>query len=196
MNIPIPLDAVPVPAQGQITVLGTPLQGKQVGPQVPLQKEQPEHRIMVVLRAQRKSVKEIAKLMNYSEVAVRNALHQPWAKELFVQIIKQNGENELKVRFELEAYESVETIAEIRDNPHAPSSVRAACAFHFLDRHLGKPVTKGELEVGPKDMSLEEIEERLARAQEKVARQLGVPIEKIVSQPQVKEITDGTRENT
>lgn len=151
-----------------------PLGGQHNQPSYTLKKEQPEHRIMVMLRAQGKSIKWIATKVSYTKEAVGQILRQEWAKKLLVEIIAEAGEDSVTKIFELEAMDSIDVLRDIRDNPNVAASTRAACAFHFLDRHLGKPTTFSEVAVSNTEQSLDAIEKRLERAKAEVEERLGL----------------------
>lgn len=106
--------------------------------------EQPAHRIMVMLRAQGLSHREIADHTGYNEVAVGNILRQPWAKARLVQMLADAGKDPLVEMLRGEVMNSVFTLMEVRDNAGEKGATRVAAARELLDRSLGKSVQRTE----------------------------------------------------
>jgi len=113
-------------------------------PRLALQKEQPEHRIIIMLKAQGKSNKEIAEIVRYSPVQVGTILRQPWARERLVRELKLAGRDVIADILAGAAQDSVFTLIEERDNETAKPSDRISAANSLLDRFLGKPTMRVE----------------------------------------------------
>lgn len=106
--------------------------------------ELPEHRLMVLLKAQGYSNREIAELTNYTPVRVSQVLRQPWARRRIVELITQHGTAGIVKLLEGELANNITTLVEVRDDPNSRGSERIAAANALLDRYLGKPVAKVE----------------------------------------------------
>lgn len=104
--------------------------------------EKPEHRLILYLKLNGHSTKEISKLTGYTTVWVRQVVRQPWFRQKFVEEAKSAGLDSVTKFLESEVLESLEVIREIRDSGGEKGSTRLAAANALLDRHLGKPMQK------------------------------------------------------
>jgi predicted XRE-type DNA-binding protein len=109
-------------------------------PNLGIKREKPEHRIILWLKAQGKSNKEIAELTGNTQPWVSQILRQPWARQRVLQIIKENGLDEVQSLLQSTTIDSIYTLIEVRDSAQAKPSERTAAANALLDRALGKPV--------------------------------------------------------
>src|SRR4029077_6763815 len=108
-----------------------------------LPKEQPWHRKAAWALAQGHSLKEVANLLDRSEPAVQNLTRQQWFQAEVTTIMAECGRDEMAL-IRAEAFNSVNTLRDLRDNPKVPAAVRFASAKDILDRTLGKPVQRVE----------------------------------------------------
>lgn len=170
--------------------LGSLLQPKQLPPpspgeevsfinQVPcptatisIAKEKPEHRIVMFLKAQGYSNREICRMMNFSDAWVSQLVRQEWFQRRLVKELNESGRDSVEAILQGEVRDSIQTLVEIRDSPLAKNSDRATCAMNILDRVLGKPIQRNEtrLEVTKnKDAEIEAIDNEIAE----IERSLG-----------------------
>lgn len=115
------------------------LGGAVPNPKVGLLKEQPEHRIMILLKAQGLSGKEIALRTGYTPEHIYTVLRQPWARQQLIRELNEGGRPVIETFLMGEVTSSLQTLVEIRDNPQAKNSDRIAAARDLVDRALGKP---------------------------------------------------------
>jgi hypothetical protein len=106
--------------------------------------EKPEHRIILYLKGQGLSNKEVAEKTGYTPAWVCQICRQPWFRLRLVQELKDAGQDQIQLVLKASALDSVYTIIDIRDDVTAPKAVRRACADSLLDRFLGKAVQKIE----------------------------------------------------
>lgn len=110
-----------------------------------VKREQPQHRIMVMLKAQGYTNREIAAAMDVTTVCVGQVLRQPWARARLLSIFETRGMSKIDSLLSAEAVASLETLIEIRDSSDAGASARLSASNSLLDRYLGK--AKERLEV-------------------------------------------------
>lgn len=108
-------------------------------PTIDIAREKPEHRIMVYLKAQGYTNREISKATGYTEPWVSQITRQPWFKERLALELREAGLDPIKQFLAGEALPSLEALAEIRDNDQAPAAARVAATNAILDRAFGKP---------------------------------------------------------
>jgi predicted transcriptional regulator len=108
-----------------------------------VQKEAPQHRVMLELSAQGYTVKEIADRTGFTPVCVNNILRQPHAQQTLVsEIRRMHGTDEEVVQVIKEnVVKAVETLAAIVEDTRARNSDRINAANALLDRRYGKPNT-------------------------------------------------------
>jgi hypothetical protein len=109
--------------------------------------ERPEHRIMIYLRAQGRTIKEISTATGYSYHWVGQIVRQPWFKQRLLTLLDEEGRDVLQTMLKAEAIPSIETLVEIRDDPKARHSDKISATKELLDRYLGKSVAKVETKV-------------------------------------------------
>lgn len=109
-----------------------------------IQREKPEHRVMIEMKLNGVSVPEIARRLNFCVQTVNTVLRQPWAREYMTQRIKNASPEMLTKMFANAAAESVYTLIDLRDDETCPPAVRKACASDLIDRYLGKPTQRLE----------------------------------------------------
>jgi hypothetical protein len=134
--------------------------------------EKPEHRVIVYLKAQGLSNKEVAEKTGFTYPWVSQITRQPWFRLRLVQELKEAGQDQITTVLRSTALDSVFTIVDIRDDPTAPKAVRRQAADSLLDRFLGKPTqrieseerTPSTAELSAVDEQLREIDKQLAAA--------------------------------
>ena len=138
-----------------------------------LKREQPIHRLMVVLKSQGYSNTDISKQLEVAVTTVGNVLSQPWARQRLVALINAAGKDPVAETLRGEVMDSIMALVEVRDNPKAPAAARAGAANSILDRYLGKPIQKSEVTVSQKTPeTVEDIDRRLAE----LRREAGVAL--------------------
>lgn len=115
-------------------------------PSVLLKHEKVEHRIMLFLKAQGKSNREVAQYMGYSDPQVSQIVRQPWFMIGLKELLEEAGQDIVKRVLEGSALDSVITLIAIRDNEKTPPAVKANVCNSLLDRWLGKPIARVEVE--------------------------------------------------
>ena len=127
--------------------------------------EKPEHRIIIYLKAQGMSNREVAEQSGYTEAWISQVCRQPWFRLRLVQVLQEMGVDKVQALLKSAALDSVYTIIELRDDTEAPKAVRRAAADSLLDRWLGKPtvhVSRDEPRM-PSTPEVEEIDRELAQ---------------------------------
>ena len=103
-----------------------------------LNRERPEHRIILNLKLAGKTNREISEITETSYQHICKICRQRWFLEKFAVLAQLNGKDAIQTLFETESLNSVQTLIEIRDSGTSETNRRAA-AEHILDRFLGKP---------------------------------------------------------
>ena len=109
-----------------------------------IQKEQPEHRLMLWLKLQGHANKEIAQIMGYSQGTVSHIVRQPWFMEAFCRLSSEVGKDAVQTLLEGEVIASVVKLAELRDNGKT-DAVKLAATNSILDRVRGKATQQVEV---------------------------------------------------
>lgn len=131
-----------------------------------IRKEKPEHRLMLWMRLQGHSIKEIAAATGHAYNTVARVNAQPWFLEAFTTLSTHFGADALSKFLEGEVVKSAETLVQLRDTAES-ESVRAAAANAILDRVRGKPTAKVEVKETGK---IEHVVHDIAKLQEEYAR--------------------------
>ena len=108
-------------------------------PHYALKHEKFEHRIVIFLKAQGLSNKEIADKTGYTPVSISNIVRQPWAQTRIIEEMHKAGRDEVQTMLRGAMADSVARLIEERDNPNARASERITAADKLLDRFYGKP---------------------------------------------------------
>jgi hypothetical protein len=135
--------------------------------------EKPEHRVIIYLKAQGMSNKEVAAKTGYNYAWVSQITRQPWFRLRLVGELKEVGIDQITTVLKSSALDSVHTLIDLRDDPSTPRAVRRACADSLLDRFLGRAVQKietGEQKL-PRTSEIQAIDDELKQVDE----QLGEP---------------------
>jgi hypothetical protein len=132
-------------------------------PNLAIMHEKPEHRVLLMLKAQGLSNREIAEQTGYTEPWMSQLFRQPWAQAALSEFITNAGLDEVTQLLKGAAADSVRKLINIRDNPLAPPSVVRATCVDLLDRFMGKPAQHVHVEqttVSPE--SVGEIDKKIA----------------------------------
>lgn len=145
--------------------LRAPMHGA-LAPSQLLQKEAGQHRIIVTLKAQGYSNREIARMTGWSDFMVSNTLRQPWARELLLQLVSEAGATGVMNLLASEQVPSILKLVEVRDSDDAKGSEVIAACNSLLDRFMGKPVQRVESDVTTRvePTTVEDLERELATA--------------------------------
>ena len=162
-------DDVVIPAMKPIPALG----GVANAPYVTLKKEKPEHRMCAFLKAQGMSNISIGARMKYTPQMVSMIVRQPWAQEIILQTIHDNGGNAVRQLLEGAAEDSVLTLISERDNESAKPSERISASRELLDRYLGKPTQRVETQKLPDATSVSELDREIAELEAEQRRLQG-----------------------
>ena len=100
--------------------------------------QRPEHRVMILLKAQGNSNKEIAQTLGVSAVSVANVLKQPWARKQLLEEINKAGRSEVIQVFKGAALDVAEAVVGIVNDPEAKASDKISASHLILDRLFGK----------------------------------------------------------
>jgi hypothetical protein len=106
--------------------------------------EKAEHRIIVYLKAQGLSNKEVAERTGYTQSWVCQITRQPWFRLRLVQELKEAGVDAVQQVLKATVLDSVFTLIDIRDDPTTPKAIRSQNCERLLDRYFGKPTQKVE----------------------------------------------------
>lgn len=147
----------------QRTVEGTAL-FNQRPPNLAILHEKPEHRLLLWMKAQGASNREISKESGYTEAWLSQLFRQPWAQALLVEMMTSAGMDVVQQTLKSAAPDSVFKLIELRDDPDTPAAVQAKVCDSLLDRYLGKPKQQVEVQQTAQlsNESVEELDKRLA----------------------------------
>lgn len=115
---------------------------RDLAPDIEIQREKPEHRIIVLLKAQGFSNTEISAHVGMGKEQVGRVLRQPWARQRLLDLLAEKGGSLVEKFLSGETMDSLHTLVEIRDDKNVHPSVRASTANAILDRALGKAIQK------------------------------------------------------
>ena len=132
-------------------------------PNLTILHERPEHRIMVYLKGQGLSNKEIADRCGYGYQWVCQIVRQPWFRQAFLAEVKEAGRDVVETFLKGEVLNSVVTLVEIRDDIEAKEATRVAAANAILDRALGRPTQHIKTEQMPTNTDAQVEMEKLER---------------------------------
>jgi len=129
----------------------------------------PIHILMCYLTAAGKTVSEIAAQTGYSIQTVGAISRQPWFRERFLQIAKEDHQEAVTAFVKGQSLASLETLVEVRDNKDNKGSERVAAANAILDRALGKPAvyvkTEGTMSVASATSTKADLERQIEAVQ-------------------------------
>lgn len=145
-------------------------------PQWNVARERAEHRIAVLLKLQGFTIREIASQLEMTPIAVSNALRQQWARDYMLETLERTGGKRVERLLAGEVINNIETLIEVRDSAPRPSD-RASAANSLLDRYLGKPKERVEIDERPAT-SLAEVDAQLEQLRQEQAALLGTRLER------------------
>lgn len=132
-------------------------------PNLAILDEKPEHRLIVYLKAQGFSNKEVSDKTGYTQAWVSQITRQPWFRLRLVQELREAGIDQVQLVLKGNALDSIFTLVELRDDLQAPKAVRKAAADSLLDRYLGKPMQRisEEKDRTPSSEELHQIDQQI-----------------------------------
>ena len=133
-------------------------------PLVVIKTEKPEHRLVILLKAQGYSNLEIAEKIGYTPVMVSQILRQPWARKRLLEEMNASGRTEIAKILAASAADSVFTLIELRDSEDAKPTDRIRAATTLLEHFIGRPTEHVEHSVStaPPIAALADIDAELA----------------------------------
>lgn len=131
-------------------------------PNLAILHEKPEHRVIIFLKAQGLSYREISDRTGHTIPWISQVLRQPWARARLVKEIQSAGRDAVQELIKAAAEDSVFTLIEQRDNEKAKPAERINAANSLLDRFLGKPTQKVESHITTSNLkTIEDLERQL-----------------------------------
>ena len=115
-----------------------------IDPNLSIQKEKPEHYLVLMMKVQGKTNREIALKSGYSEAWVSQICRQPWFKARLFQELTTKGGDVIQEVLRMEVLPSLQTLIDIRDDPNAGERARISASIDLLDRFMGKATQRVE----------------------------------------------------
>lgn len=141
-------------------------------PYIDYQREQARHRAVVEMKATGQWTNiQIAQQLNYTAVTVSNVLRQPWAQELLVKLMREQGNSEREIVYEMLEGLTIEAVNKQRDLLSLPIEGEEGCpeivrktSNDILNRVYGTPTQHLETHRGQDldSLSDEELAKRLS----------------------------------
>lgn len=142
-------------------------------PNLAILHEKAEHRIIIMLKAQGKSNREIARVVGNTEAWISQVLRQPWARERLVEEITLAGRDSVNEILRGEVENTIFKLIEVRDTATKQSDAIAA-SKEILDRFLGKPTQHIKTEqVKGRAADMEGVERELQELDREIGRLTG-----------------------
>jgi len=104
--------------------------------------EKPEHRLIAFFKAQGRTNREVAKLLDYTEPWVSQITRQPWFQRRLMDALDA-GNDRVQEFLGTQLEPTILQVVHLRDHAQSENVQLGAC-IHLLDRFLGKPVVKME----------------------------------------------------
>lgn len=115
-----------------------------VDPAYVIKHEKPEHRIVIFLKAQGFSNREIAERTGMTTTAIGYILKQPWARARLLAEIQSAGRDGVHELLKGAVDDCVLTLIDIQADEKARASDRISASTAILDRFFGKPTQRVE----------------------------------------------------
>ena len=115
-------------------------------PNLAIAHEKSEHRAIILLKARGLTNAEIAKHTGYTEPWVSQITRQPWFQTRLISILNECGKEPLKEWLGAQLEPSLIRLVQLRDQCES-LPVALAATTNLLDRFLGKPVSRVEMDV-------------------------------------------------
>lgn len=148
-------------------------------PNLVIDQEKSQHKIVMVLKLQGMTNREIARKMNFSETWVSQIVRQPWFQAQLMTSIEELKGEVLDNILAIEAKASVLTLVDMRDNAKS-EAVRVTSAVQLLDRYMGKPIqrTESQVDISHRTVEAADIKKELEQVEEQLAQLKGTRVEK------------------
>lgn len=104
-----------------------------------LKRERPEHRVIIYLKCQGLTYREIARKVGWTGAGVSNVCRQPWAQKIILSEITKAGRDQVEAILNTEDVNSLMKLVELRDDPNVVAETQRKCATDILDRKYGRP---------------------------------------------------------
>lgn len=140
--------------------------------------ERPEHRIIIFLKAQGLSNREIAERSGFTPTMIGYTLKQPWARRRLLREIETTGRDGVHELLKGSVEDSVLTLIDVQNDEKAKASDRMAAANSILDRFFGRPTQKVEttnLNIKATADDVRQLEEQLVEVDKEMQRLTGAP---------------------
>lgn len=137
---------------------------------VEVAREKPEHRVIMYMKLQGWSNREIARKLGYTDAWISQVTRQEWFRHRLLEEMKNSGRTEFVSVLQGEAVNSIDTLILMRDTA-ASETVRVMCAKDILDRCYGKAVQRVEqkVEFTEKVNEVERLNEEIAELERELA---------------------------
>ena len=143
-------------------------------PNLAILHEKPEHRLLLWMKAQGASNRQIAQESGYTEPWLSQLFRQPWAQERLVEMMRDAGMDVVQGLLKAAAPDSVLKLIELRDAPATPPAVVRATCVDLIENYLGKPTQRVEVQANnTTKMDIREIDAELASLEKEQNRLLG-----------------------
>ena len=143
-------------------------------PNLAILHEKPEHRLLLWMKAQGASNREIHVQSGYTEAWLSQLFRQPWAQSRLVEIMTEAGKDIVNDLLKSAAPDSVLKLISLRDDVATPKAVIHNACVSLLDRYLGKPKQQVEVHSDNKtSLEVTELDSEIARLQVEENRLLG-----------------------
>ena len=129
-----------------------------------LKAERPEHRVIIMLKAAGRTNVEIAEATGTTPVHVAHIVKQPWAVAQILEEIENAGRQPVIEMLQDASVTAAQFQIDLLNDKDANKETRRKASDSILDRVLGRanqPISVTD-KVEPSNMSLEEINKRLA----------------------------------
>lgn len=109
-----------------------------------IKRERPEHRLMLWLKLNGHSNKEVANTTGYAYHTVCQIVKQPWFVENFCRLSSEMGKDSVQTFLEGEVMGALERTVDLAKSADS-DAVKMSANREILDRFLGKSVVKAEV---------------------------------------------------
>ncbi|MDE2103773.1 MAG: hypothetical protein KGL39_41430 [Patescibacteria group bacterium] len=143
-------------------------------PNLAILHEKPEHRVLLWMKAQGASNREISQQSGYTEPWLSQLFRQPWAQARLVEIMKEAGMDVTQQLLKSACPDSVARLIELRDSPATPEATVRNCCVDLIQFYLGKPKQQVEVTEHKQIADVGELDAEIARLEQEENRLKGV----------------------
>ena len=145
-------------------------------PNLAILHEKPEHRLLLWMKAQGASNREIAHQSGYTEPWISQLMRQPWAQKTLVGMMTDAGMDITTKLLESACPDSVLKLIELRDDAtiqqNHPGVTRSVCV-DLIQQYLGKPKQQVDFMQTAAPRDVEELDKEIAVQEQEINRLLG-----------------------